>query len=243
MGEPSCVGEADGEPAVHERGLAARIRRRTTSWAASSDRIKRGRELRYRFFIDLCAVRPEERILDVGAGKGAALERFNATNPIVAVDLVPPTAEGWLGQPNVTVGQADGTNLPYRDREFPVAFSNSVIEHVPVDLQRAFAAEFRRVSERYYLQTPNKWFPIEPHYQLPLVQFLPDRVMKALNSRFSFGFREKGRWEPVNLLSARELQRLFPDAEIHRERLFGLTKSLMAVRATAPQDSATSVAR
>jgi hypothetical protein len=135
-----------------------------------------------------------------------------------------------MGQANVEVGQADGTRLPFADREFPVVFSNSVIEHVPKELQQAFASEVRRVSERYYVQTPNKWFPIEPHYQLPLVQFLPERLMKALNRRFSFGWREKGRWEPIKLLSARELQRLFPDAEIHRERVLGLTKSLMAVR-------------
>ena len=111
-----------------------------------------------------------------------------------------------------------------------MAFSNSVIEHVPKELQGAFASEVRRVADRYFVQTPNKWFPIEPHYQLPLVQFLPERLLKALNRRFSFGWREKGRWEPITLLSAGELRRLFPDAEIHRERVFGLTKSLMAVR-------------
>jgi 2-polyprenyl-3-methyl-5-hydroxy-6-metoxy-1,4-benzoquinol methylase len=208
----------------------ARLRSRTTSWAANSDAIRRGRERRYQLFVKLCAVQPDERILDVGAGQGAALERFNTVNPIVAVDLVAPTASGWMGQANVEVGQADGTRLPFADREFPVVFSNSVIEHVPKELQQAFASEVRRVSERYYVQTPNKWFPIEPHYQLPLVQFLPERLMKALNRRFSFGWREKGRWEPIKLLSARELQRLFPDAEIHRERVLGLTKSLMAVR-------------
>jgi 2-polyprenyl-3-methyl-5-hydroxy-6-metoxy-1,4-benzoquinol methylase len=208
----------------------ARLRSRTTSWAANSDAIRRGRERRYQLFVKLCAVQPDERILDVGAGQGAALERFNTVNPIVAVDLVAPTASGWMGQANVEVGQADGTRLPFADREFPVVFSNSVIEHVPKELQQAFASEVRRVSERYYVQTPNKWFPIEPHYQLPLVQFLPERLMKALNRHFSFGWREKGRWEPIKLLSARELQRLFPDAEIHRERVLGLTKSLMAVR-------------
>jgi hypothetical protein len=188
--------------------------------------------------MDLCGVRPDERILDVGAGQGAALERFNTVNPIVAIDLVSPEASGWLAHGNVEVAQADGTQLPYGDREFPVAFSNSVVEHVPAELQPAFAAEIRRVADRYYVQTPNKWFPIEPHYQLPLVQFLPDRVMKALNRRFSFGWREKGRWEPIRLLSARELQRLFPDAVIHREKVLGLTKSLMAVRGSSSADVA-----
>jgi len=217
----------------------ARIRSRTTAWAANSDWIRRGRERRYRLFMELCGVRPDERILDVGAGHGAALERFNTENPIIAVDLLAPTGAGWLGQANVEVAQADGTRLPYADREFPVAFSNSVIEHVPKELQRTFAAEICRVADRYFVQTPNKWFPIEPHYQLPFVQFLPDRLLKALNRRFSLGWREKGRWEPITLLGARELRRLFPDAEIHRERVLGLTKSLMAVRAAAP-GSATS---
>lgn len=215
-------------------GLLGALRARTTSWAETSERISSGRERRYERFLALCAVKSEERILDVGAGTGAALERFNSVNPIVAVDLFEPIREGWLAQPNVEVGRADGTELPYKDGEFPVAFSNSVIEHVPKDRQARFASEISRVADRYYVQTPNRYFPIEPHYQLPLVQFLPERVLKALNKRFSFGFREKGRWEPVRLLSARELQRLFPDAEIHREKLFGLTKSLMAVRAASP---------
>jgi len=215
---------------VRRAGIAAKIRARMTSWAASSEAIRRGRERRYRTFLELCRVRADERILDIGAGQGAALERFNTVNPILAVDIVAPVASGWLAGSNVEVAQADGTNLRFADREFPIAFSNSVIEHVPKELQGAFASEVRRVADRYFVQTPNKWFPIEPHYQLPLVQFLPERVMKALNRRFSFGWREKGRWEPIRLLTARDLRRLFPDAEIHRERVFGLTKSLMAVR-------------
>ena len=80
------------------------------------------------------------------------------------------------------------------------------------------------------MQTPNRWFPIEPHYQLPLFQFLPRRVRMALNRRFTLGWQAKGQWEEITLLGARDLRRLFPDAEIHREKVLGLTKSLIAVR-------------
>jgi 2-polyprenyl-3-methyl-5-hydroxy-6-metoxy-1,4-benzoquinol methylase len=179
--------------------------------------------------MELCEVRPGDRILDVGAGEGDALERYNTANQIVAVDLRPQNGR-WLEAPNVTVRQADGSRLPFRDGEFEVAFSNSVIEHVPPELQRAFANEIRRVARRYFVQTPNRYFPIEPHYQLPFFQFLPKRARRALNRRFQLGWQPKGHWEEITLLSARDLRRLFPDAEIRSERIFGLTKSLMAIR-------------
>jgi 2-polyprenyl-3-methyl-5-hydroxy-6-metoxy-1,4-benzoquinol methylase len=205
------------------------VSRRLRSWAADSDTVKRWREGRYQLFIDACGVQPEDRIIDVGAGWGALLERFNQVNPIVAVDLSPQPSE-WLDSPNVTVQQADGTDLPFADGEFDVAFSNSVIEHVPPELQAKFASEIGRVAKRYFVQTPNKFFPIEPHYQLPLFQFLPRRARMALNSRFSLGWQGKGDWEEITLLSARDLRRLFPEAEIRREKVLGLSKSLIAVR-------------
>ena len=180
-------------------------------------------------FEELCVLTPDDRILDVGAGWGAALERFNTTNPIVAVDLKPDTS-GWLAAANVTVLEADGTRLPFGDGEFDVAFSNSVVEHVPSALQPALADEIRRVARRYFVQTPNRYFPIEPHYQFPFFQFLPERARRALNGRFTLGWQPKGEWEEITLLGAGDLRRLFPDAEIHRERVLGLTKSLIAVR-------------
>jgi SAM-dependent methyltransferase len=207
----------------------ALVFRLTRSWVRSSPTVRAWRERRYRLFMELCDVQPDETILDVGAGVGGALERFNHTNPIVALELEPERT-GWLEGSNVRVVQGDGTKMEYADREFPLVYSNSVIEHVPKELQAAFAKEVRRVGERYFVQTPNRWFPIEPHYQTPFFHFLPVRVRKLLNRHFTLGWRERGHWEDVNLLTARQLRRLFPDAEIHRERLFGLTKSLMAVR-------------
>ncbi len=64
------------------------------SFASDSATVRRWREQRYRLFERLCALQPEDRILDVGAGWGAALERFNTVNPIVAVDLKPTRASG-----------------------------------------------------------------------------------------------------------------------------------------------------
>lgn len=199
------------------------------SWSAHSATVVGWRKRRYEMFLRACSVRPSDRIVDVGAGRGAALERFNTTNPIVALDLNPQSSE-WLSSPNVSIIQGDGTRLPFATAEFDIAFSNSVIEHVPPELQASFAAEIGRVSRRYFVQTPNRYFPIEPHYQLPLFQFLPRRVRQALNRRFTLGWQTRGNWEEISLLSARDMRRLFPDAEIRRERVLGLTKSLIALR-------------
>jgi len=209
--------------------MTSSVFRATRTWATESSAVRGWRERRYRLFVDQCRVQPDETILDVGAGAGGALARFNHTNPIVAIDLDPIPSD-WLSQPNVTVARADATDLPFADRHFPVVFSNSVIEHIPKRLQPAFANEIRRVGARYFVQTPNRWFPIEPHYQMPLFQFLPQRVQRFLNRHLTLGWREKGNWEEINLLSGRDLRRLFPDAEIHRERLLGLTKSFMVIR-------------
>jgi 2-polyprenyl-3-methyl-5-hydroxy-6-metoxy-1,4-benzoquinol methylase len=188
----------------------------------------RWRRERYQRFVSLCAVGPHDSIVDIGAGRGGALAVFNDVNPITEVDVRPyPEA---VRRPNISFVRADGCDLPFPDDEFDVAFSNSVIEHVPPERQALFAAEIRRVAHRYFVQTPNKWFLIEPHYQVPLFQFLPRRCQRFLNGHFSLGWQKRGHWEEITLLSARDVRRLFPDAEIHRERLFGLTKSLMAVR-------------
>lgn len=200
------------------------------AWAKESATVQRWRERRYRMFEELCGVKPDDRIVDVGAGWGAALERFNDVNPIVALDLDPDPSSAWLSTPNVTVVKGDATQMPFGDREFDIAFSNSVIEHIPKALQGSFASEVQRVANRYWIQTPNRYFPIEPHYQVPLFQFLPERVRKWLNARYTLGWQAKGQWEEITLLSERDLRRLFPDAEIHRERVLGLTKSLIAVR-------------
>jgi Methyltransferase domain len=124
----------------------------------------------------------------------------------------------------------------FRNGQFDAVYSNSVIEHVGgIEDMRKMAREIQRVGKRYFVQTPNLYFPIEPHFVFPLFQFLPISWRISLVQRFNLGWvrrePERGRAEreirSINLLSKTQLRSLFPDADIATERFFGFTKSFI----------------
>ena len=132
----------------------------------------------------------------------------------------------------------DARDMPeFADKSFDVVFSNSVIEHVGnyAD-QRRMASEVMRVGRRYFIQTPNKRFPLEPHFLFPFFQYLPDEVRAQMVHRFDVGWYkripslEKARAEvrSIQLLTRRRFMDLFPGATLHEEKLLGLTKSFVA---------------
>ena len=132
----------------------------------------------------------------------------------------------------------DGCSLPFKDRTV-IIFSNSVIEHVgSQEKQMRFAFEVRRASKGYWVQTPNKYFPVEPHTMFPLFQFLPRLCRKVILDRWVRPVLWGGRinknaydsFFDIRLLSYRDLQRLFPDGEIFKEKVFGVTKSFIVSR-------------
>jgi len=141
--------------------------------------------------------------------------------------------------PNIDPVYADATHLDdFADNNFDIVFSNSVIEHLATwDRQVAMAHEVRRVGKAYWVQTPNYWFPMEPHFRMFGWQWLPTELRVALLRRHTFGFR--GRCpsyqhafqvvSEVRLLKAKELELLFPDATLLAERLLGLVKSWIAI--------------
>jgi hypothetical protein len=146
---------------------------------------------------------------------------------------------------NVEAASADGTTyvtgdaraLPFQDGAFDVVFSNSVIEHVGGwQDQQAMADEVRRVGRRYFIQTPNFWFPIEPHYLVPGFQFLPLSCRAWLSSRFSLGWMKrapsyaaaKKEAASIQLLTGAQLRQLLRGCELHAERIGPFVKSWMA---------------
>jgi Methyltransferase domain len=140
---------------------------------------------------------------------------------------------------NVEYVLGDGRSVPYADAEFDICFSNSTIEHLSrFDEQQRFANEVRRVGHGVWLQTPARRFPFEPHWLSPFVHWLPKSWQRRLGRNFTvYGWMLRPTNEDVaefvdelRLLTYREMQELFPDCEIRRERFLGLTKSYIAVR-------------
>jgi ubiquinone/menaquinone biosynthesis C-methylase UbiE len=127
----------------------------------------------------------------------------------------------------------------YADNTFDIVYSNSVIEHLfTLENQKKMADEARRVGKYYYIQTPNYYFPIEPHWLCPFYQFLPFGVRVFLTKNFNLGHHSKAatkadaikRVEEVKLLSEKKMKKLFPDGKVLRERFFGLVKSVTMYR-------------
>jgi len=134
----------------------------------------------------------------------------------------------------------DATDLKeFADGAFDVVFSNSVIEHLYTQAnQIKMANEVRRVGRNYFIQTPNKCFPIEPHYLFFCFQFLPNSLKISLLQNFPLGHvgRIKNKADAQNqideirLLNKKELKNLFPDSTIFEEKFLWFTKSFIAYK-------------
>jgi len=122
----------------------------------------------------------------------------------------------------------------FANGSFDIVFSNSVIEHLPTrEDQERMAAEVRRVGKSYWIQTPNKHFPLELHLVFPFIQYFPERMRVAFAKIWPFSFQRMQGLDPVDdaraiLLTRKTFRRLFPDATMLSERLLGLDKSLIA---------------
>lgn len=142
-------------------------------------------------------------------------------------------------EPGMSWVVADARQLPFKDQAVDVLFCNSVIEHVGTfENQRLMANECRRVSRRYWVQTPNREFPVEPHLMTPFIHWLPRKVQRRLLRNFTlWGLWSRPTEErcdrfmgEVRLMDPGEMRQLFAEAEIWHERMLGLSKSLVAIK-------------
>lgn len=144
-------------------------------------------------------------------------------------------------RPNFKSYLGDAAELnTLEDNAYDLVHSNSVIEHVGGWEQMArMAVNVRRLAPKYFVQTPNFWFPYEPHFRCPAFHWLPEQVRYRMLLNFRMGFapqRQQNvdeamrRIHSTSLLDRRQMRALFPDADIVAERFGFLTKSLMAIR-------------
>jgi len=202
------------------------------SWA-SRLRLKRS----HRFAAMVESLPRPLRILDVGGTQTmwAALNLVDRPDIQITLLNILPTK---CSHSNVAAVIGDARNMrQFEDGEFDLVYSNSVIEHVGDFAQmKLMANEVQRVAKHYFLQTPYCYFPIEPHFVFPLFQFLPFFVQVHLVRHFSLGWfdrlpdREEAKSvvRSIRLLSRGAFHSLFHGAEFDEEKLFGVTKSLLA---------------
>ena len=202
------------------------------------------RKRRFIAFLDLAgqviAERGECRILDVGGRLehwttfADLWDRMPLRITLANLEAVP------VADPRFESVAADARDLAmFTDGSFDLVYSNSVIEHVGVWRdQKRMADAVRRVAPRHFVQTPSFWFPIEPHFRLPFIHWLPEPWRLAIVQRRACGFYPRaadidqayGILDDARLLTFEAMRALFPDSEIVRERTGFLTKSLIAIR-------------
>ena len=149
------------------------------------------------------------RILEIGCGSGviaATLAKMGSPGlEVFAVDVNDNrlTDEGYAFQ------QVEGTALPFDAALFDIVITNHVIEHVggPAE-QLHHLEEIARVLAPHgvaYLAVPNKWRVVEPHFRLPLLSWLPQRVsdlyVRALGRGSHYDCRPLAHGEAVRLFA------------------------------------------
>jgi hypothetical protein len=191
-----------------------------------------------RHFFAMFARETTTRVLDIGGTPETwtkAVEGLGSADARFAVTMVNLRSDGIPEAGHLAAVEGDATQLPFADNGFDIAFSNSVIEHVGTwEQQQAFAREARRVACGLWIQTPARSFPIESHLLAPFIQYLPRRVQHRIVRWTPRGLLSPAEAheivDEVRLLTYRDMRELFPDCDILRERVMGLTKSYIAVR-------------
>jgi hypothetical protein len=196
--------------------------------------LKYFRSKRMKEFSKLLKLNSATRIIDIGGSP----YNWTLIPEKPSVTMINIEGDPWeKGRFRMEIG--DGRALRFKDASFDIAYSNSVIEHVGSwENQRRFAEEVRRIAPRYYVQTPYRWFFVEPHLITPFVHFLPKAIQRRLLRNFTIhglitrpdrDFIDRFVAE-TRLLTVTEMKRLFPDAIILRERFLWMTKSIIALR-------------
>jgi hypothetical protein len=175
------------------------------------------------------------RVLDLGGLPD--FWRKSAVRPahVTTVNLLPAEAgEPWADH---VVGDACAPE-GLSGKEFDLVVSNSLLEHVGgYARRRQLADAIHAFADRHWVQTPYRYFPIEPHWAFPGLQFLPVPARAAAVRRWPLGhaaIRDRAASTDAvlatELLSLTEMRLLFPESDIWHERAAGMTKSLVAVR-------------
>ncbi|VBA58123.1 hypothetical protein LAUMK191_04377 [Mycobacterium attenuatum] len=196
----------------------------------------RARARRWQHFIDTFPSFAEMRVLDLGGTPESWRMAPVLPKSVTAVNLLPQESS----IDGVVAIQGDACDLPSAvagDR-FDLVYSNSLLEHVGGHARRQRLADhIRSLADRHWVQTPYRYFPIEPHWLFPGIQWLPYEARVQISMHWNRGYirthtREEAQEQvdEIDLIGISQMRRYFPSSTIWYERFGGLIKSLVAVQ-------------
>jgi hypothetical protein len=197
----------------------------------------RRRQRRWQWFREAFPEIESMSVIDLGGRADSWLRAPVRPASVHVINLESASEElpSWI-----RADEADACSLPssISSSRYDLVFSNSVIEHVGGHSPRVqFAASVHKLSDRHWVQTPYRYFPIEPHWLFPGFQFLPLNIRAELSRRWPLVHTPSASYEEglraamgVELLSRAEMAYYFPDSHLQCERVGGIIKSLIAVK-------------
>ncbi|MEX0785886.1 MAG: class I SAM-dependent methyltransferase [Dehalococcoidia bacterium] len=151
---------------------AAQLSLGKQSHATAERRVEKARRIESVLTLRLGSLASKD-VLEIGTGAGViAAHLARASRSLLSVDVVDERVA--TGFDFCLVGSE---RLPCGSETFDVVVSNHVVEHV--DDQLMHLREIRRVmrpSGVCYLAMPNRFALLEPHFRLPLLSWLPQRL-------------------------------------------------------------------
>jgi hypothetical protein len=194
----------------------------------------KSRDKKHKLFLQVMRPTATTRILNVGAsgvctGLPDQLEAvYSEPSKITGGGPSFPDVQDYQRSfPEVNALVLDGCALPFADSSFDIVYSNAVLEHLPSqDHVKRFAAEVQRVGKGWFVTTPNFWYPADPHYHLPFLQWLPDSTQQRLVA--SLGITP---YDHIHLLTSAELRKLFPGGTVVGSRVTFCPETLITFRA------------
>jgi Methyltransferase domain len=196
----------------------------------------RARARRWRHFNKSFPSLSHMRVLDLGGTPESWRLAPVRPKSVVTVNLVRAESDS----PDITAVQGDACDLPssIAKERFDLVFSNSLLEHVGGHVQRQRLADnIHALADRHWVQTPYRYFPIEPHWLFPGIQWLPYEARVRVSLRWNRGHirtytREEAQAQvdEIDLIGIAQMRRYFPSSVMWYERFAGLVKSLVAIK-------------
>lgn len=195
---------------------------------------------RWEMFREAFPTIEELRVLDLGGTVEAWRRAPVKPRHVTVINLFEPgeSDDDWItpltGDACAATEALAGAGL---GTEFDVVFSNSLIEHVGGHAPRTeLAKQVRQLAPHHWVQTPYRYFPVEPHWLFPGMQFMPAAARVAIARHWPLVHtrpesydeaRQEVLW--TDLVGVTEMRDYFPTSTILHERVLGVTKSLIAL--------------